>query len=452
MFIVNKQREFFEQGKTLSYESRKQALIKLKNCIRQNEDEIKAALKKDLGKSEFESYMSEIGLFYSTVDYNLKHLKKWMKPKKCGTPLTISPARSKTVASPYGVVLIISPWNYPFLLTLEPLAAALVAGNTCVVKPSELSPETTNVITKVVGDAFPEGLVSFVNGGVEESKALLEEKFDYIFYTGNTTVGRYVMEKASKHLTPVTLELGGKSPVVVTKTACLKLAARRIAFGKLLNAGQTCVAPDYVLVEQEVHDEFLKLLKEQITEMYGAQPVSNPVYGKIINRRHFDRICGLINKDKVVFGGETDESTLKIAPTIMDGVTSEDAVMGEEIFGPLLPVITVKNLDEAYSFIQKRPHPLALYLFTKNKNDEKRFMLGLQFGGGCVNDVMIHVSNHNLPFGGIGESGLGYYHGDYSFESFSHPKAILKNVTWIDMPVRYQPYSALKDKLIHLFM
>lgn len=452
MFIVNKQREFFEQGKTLSYESRKQALIKLKNCIRQNEDEIKAALKKDLGKSEFESYMSEIGLFYSTVDYNLKHLKKWMKPKKCGTPLTISPARSKTVASPYGVVLIISPWNYPFLLTLEPLAAALAAGNTCVVKPSELSPETTNVITKVVGDAFPEGLVSFVNGGVEESKALLEEKFDYIFYTGNTTVGRYVMEKASKHLTPVTLELGGKSPVVVTKTACLKLAARRIAFGKLLNAGQTCVAPDYVLVEQEVHDEFLKLLKEQITEMYGAQPVSNPVYGKIINRRHFDRICGLINKDKVVFGGDTDEGALKIAPTIMDGVSAEDAVMGEEIFGPLLPVITVKNLDEAYSFIQKRPHPLALYLFTKNKNDEKRFMLGLQFGGGCVNDVMIHVSNHNLPFGGIGESGLGYYHGDYSFETFSHPKAILKNVTWIDMPVRYQPYSALKDKLIHLFM
>ena len=448
----NRQRSFFENGGTLSYESRKQALMALKTSVKKNEPDILAALKKDLGKSAVEAYMTEIGIFYSDISFDIKNLKKWMKPKKCGTPMTVSPAKSWILQSPYGVVLIISPWNYPFLLTFEPLAAALAAGNCCVVKPSELAPETARVMTRILAEALPEELVRVVNGGAEECRALLEERFDYIFYTGNTSVGRYVMEKASAHLTPVTLELGGKSPVIITRSANLALAARRIAFGKFLNLGQTCVAPDYVLIEQEVHDDFLQLLKKEIFSMYGTDPLLNEAYGKIINRRHFDRICQLIDKDKVVFGGETNEASLKIAPTVMDGVKSTDAVMNEEIFGPVLPVLAVNNLDEAFRFVQERPHPLALYLFTEKKHDVQVFMHGLQFGGGCVNDVVVHLSNPNLPFGGIGESGMGFYHGSYSFRTFSHPKAILKSSTRIDMPMRYQPITVFKEKLIRMFM
>ena len=452
MTIIQNQRDYFKSGKTLSYKARRQTLLKLKDCIKKNEDAIFAALKEDLGKSPAESFMTEVGLFYDDIDYNLKKLKKHMKPKRCGSPLSIFPAKSHIIQNPYGLVLIISPWNYPFLLTLEPLADALAAGNCCVVKPSELSPATTGVMTKIIEETFPKELVSFVNGGADECKALLEEKFDYIFYTGNTTVGRYVMEKASAHLTPVTLELGGKSPVIVSKNSNLKLAARRVAFGKFMNAGQTCVAPDYVLVEKAVHDDFVKLLKEEIEKMYGSDPISNDIYGKIINKRHFDRICNLIDKNKLVYGGKTDEATLKISPAIMDGVTEEDAIMKEEIFGPVIPLLTVENLDEAYNYIQKNPHPLALYLFTNDSREEKKFIYGLQFGGGCVNDVMVHVSNHNLPFGGIGDSGLGIYHGEYSFETFSHPKAIVKGSTLIDFSVRYQPLTSFKNAILRIFM
>ena len=450
--IIDRQRAFFESGKTLPFEARKQALKKFKECIVKHEGDISSALKTDLGKSATEAYMSEIALVYNNIDYTLKHLKKWMRPKTCGTPMAISPAKSQILPCPYGVALIISPWNYPFLLTFEPLTAAIAAGNCCVIKPSELAPETAEVMTRIIEEAFPQELVCVVNGGADESKALLEESFDYIFYTGNTSVGRYVMEKAAAHLTPVTLELGGKSPVVVTRSANLRLAARRIAFGKFLNLGQTCVAPDYIMIEKSVHDSFIRLLKEEIAKMYGNEPLSNDNYGKIINRRHFDRICRLIDPQKVVLGGQMDEATLRIAPTVMDGVCPDDAVMGEEIFGPVLPIIQVDNLDEAYLFIQQRPHPLALYLFTNDSHDEIRFMHNLHFGGGCVNDVLVHLSNHNLPFGGIGESGMGVYHGKYSFETFSHPKAIVKSATWIDMPIRYQPFTAWKEKLIHLFM
>lgn len=452
MLLIDKQREYFESGKTLSYEARRDSLKKLRDCVKKNENEIIDALKTDLGKSAAESFMSEIGLFYDDLEYNLKNLKKHMRPKRCGSPLSIFPSKSQILQSPYGLVLIISPWNYPFLLTLEPLADALAAGNCCVVKPSELSPATSGIMTKIIEETFPKELVCFVNGGAEECKALLEEKFDYIFYTGNTNVGRYVMEKAAARLTPVTLELGGKSPAIISRNCNLRLAARRVAFGKFLNVGQTCVAPDYVIIEKAVHDDFIKYLKEEIVKMYGEKPLSNENYGKIINKRHFDRLCGLIDKSKVIFGGESDLAALKISPVIMDGVTEDDAVMKEEIFGPLLPLLSVENLEEAFTFIQKNPHPLALYLFTNNKREEKRFIYDLQFGDACVNDVMVHVSNHNLPFGGIGDSGMGIYHGKYSFETFSHPKAIVKASILIDIPIRYQPLTAFKRAVLRMFM
>lgn len=457
--LIEQQREFFNTGVTFTYEYRKVALKKLKESIIKHEAEIAVALKKDLGKSATESYLSEIGMLLEDISYTLKHLRSWMKPKRQSTPMTISPASSRVVNCPYGVVLVIAPWNYPILLSLQPLAGALAAGNCCVLKPSELAPASAEVIEKIVKEVFPENYAAVINGGVETSKALLDEQFDYIFYTGNTSVGRIVMEKAARFLTPVTLELGGKSPVVVSRHARLRLAARRIAFGKLMNLGQTCVAPDYVLVEREVHDQFITLLKEEIVKMYGAKPLQNAAYGKIINRRHYDRICRLIDPETfgdgqkvVVFGGECDEASLRIAPTILDNVTAEDAVMAEEIFGPVLPILTVDNLDEAFRFIQQRPHPLALYIFTQKRVEEERFVDGLLFGGGCVNDVVVHLSNPNLPFGGIGPSGMGEYHGKSTYETFSHRKSIVKSATWIDMPLRYPPYTEKTDKMLRMFM
>jgi len=450
--IIEQQREFFNTGETFSYQYRIEALKKLKESIIKHEAEIADALQKDLGKSATESYLSEIGMLLEDISYTLKHLGSWMKPKRQSTPMTISPASSKIVNCPYGVVLVIAPWNYPILLSLQPLVGALAAGNCCVLKPSELAPASADIIEKIVKELFPENYAAVVNGGVEVSKALLEQQFDYIFYTGNTNVGRIVMEKAAKYLTPVTLELGGKSPVVVSRNANLRLAARRIVFGKLMNLGQTCVAPDYVLVEREIHDQFVALLKEEIVKMYGKQPLNNKAYGKIINRRHYDRVCNLIDKDKVVFGGKRDEASLRIEPTILDNVAPQDAVMAEEIFGPVLPIITIENLDEAFLFIQQRPHPLALYIFTEKKAEEDRFVDGLLFGGGCVNDVIVHLSNPNLPFGGIGPSGLGEYHGKATYDTFTHKKSIVKSATWIDMPLRYPPYTEKTDKMLRFFM
>jgi len=450
--IINLQRSYFNQGKTLPVEVRRNALKALKACIKKHEADIMSALKSDLGKSETESYISEIGMLYEDINYTLKHLSSWARPKRVSTPSSIAPASSFIQQCPYGVVLIIAPWNYPLLLSLSPLVGALAAGNCCVVKPSELAPASAAVITTIIEETFGPQLVATINGGVEESKALLEQQFDYIFYTGNTSVGRYVMQKAADHLTPVTLELGGKSPVIISRSANIRLAARRIAFGKCMNLGQTCVAPDYVLIEEQVHDEFIRLIKEEITKMYGTNPLDNQSYGKIINRRHYDRICKLIDADKVVFGGERDEQGVRISPTIMDNVSALDAVMQEEIFGPVLPVIKIRNIDEAMQFVQQRPHPLALYLFSNDGREQKRVMQGLQYGGGCINDVVIHLSNLNLPFGGIGESGMGSYHGVASFQTFSHAQSVVKASSWIDMPVRYQPYTKMKDRLLHLFL
>ena len=450
--ILKSQRDYFQSGSTLSYQARRDALDRLYHAITTHQDQLQEALKTDLGKSAMESYMCEIGLALSEISHLRRHLRQWMRPQRCYSPLANFPARGQVVSEPFGVALIIAPWNYPFLLLISPLAGALAAGNCCILKPSELAPATANAITQMIADTFPSQHVAVVNGGVEETQALLDLHLDYIFYTGSVGVGKIVMEKASHHLTPVTLELGGKSPVVVTPSADLRLAARRIVCGKFLNCGQTCIAPDYVLCHRSVHDAFIAVLKEELEQMYGVSPLDNPAYGKIINRRHFDRIVRLIDPQKVVVGGDTQPDRLRIAPTILDGVLPTDAVMQEEIFGPLLPVITVENSNEAFCFIQSRPHPLALYLFTSSRDEERRFMRGLQFGDGCVNDTISHIIPHNMPFGGVGNSGMGSYHGKDSFRTFSHRKSIVRRATWLDPSLRYPPYLAWKERFVKWYM
>lgn len=450
--LVEKQRAYFAEGKTLPVQERIRALERLGQALKSSEAELCRALKADLGKSRTESYMCEIGLTLSELGYVKKHLRSWSKDRRVRTPLSQFHARSFTVQEPYGVVLVMSPWNYPVLLTLEPLIGALAAGNCCVVKPSAYSPETSSVMAKILRSVFPEEYVAVVEGGRQENQGLLAQKFDYIFFTGGVNVGKLVMEKASAHLTPVTLELGGKSPCIIDETANLKLAARRLAFGKYLNCGQTCVAPDYVLVHEKVKERFLGYVKEEIVRMYGARPLENPDYGKIVNRKHFDRLLGLMNPEKLVFGGESREESLQIAPAVLDGVTPEDAVMQEEIFGPLLPILTVRSMEEALSFVNDRPKPLAFYIFTQDKKVEQMFLRRASFGGGCVNDTIIHLATSAMGFGGVGNSGMGSYHGKKSFDTFSHEKSIVKKYNWIDLPMRYQPYTEQKEKMIRTFL
>ena len=433
--IVNAQRQFFASNKTFDIKFRLEALDKLKASIKKHETELLDAVHKDLGKSASESYMCEVGLTLAEITHFRKHLRSW-----------------SCTQEPYGVVLIMSPWNYPVLLTLEPLIGAIAAGNCAVVKPSAYSPETSAVVQKLISETFDSEYVAVVTGGRAENADLLEQKFDYIFFTGGVTVGKLVMEKASKHLTPVTLELGGKSPCIIDHTANLRIAARRITFGKFLNCGQTCIAPDYILVEKSVHDEFVRLLKEETARMYGEDIFANNDYGKMINQKHFDRVSGLIATEKVAYGGRLKSETLQIEPTILDNVTSDDAVMQEEIFGPVLPIIVVENTDEAINFIKSRPKPLALYLFTSDQKVEKQFMSQVPFGGGCVNDTIIHIATTNLPFGGVGNSGMGSYHGKKTFETFSHAKSVVKKYTWLDISMRYQPYTSWKDKLVRMFL
>ena len=450
--IVAAQRTFFSSGKTLDLSYRRDALKKLKSAIKANESRISDALLKDLGKSASESFMCEIGLTLSELSYVLSHMGRWAKPRRVLTPLAQFHARSFTIANPYGVVLIMSPWNYPFMLTLEPLIGALAAGNCAVVKPSAYAPATSAIIRELLGECFPPEYVAVVEGGRAENQALLDQRFDYIFFTGGVTVGREVMKKASEHLTPVSLELGGKSPCIVDATAKLDLAAKRLAFGKLLNCGQTCVAPDYLLIDRRVKDEFLALLKKHIAAMIGENALANDKYVHMVNRRHYDRVLGLIDPAKVVFGGKGDPETLRIQPTIMDGVTADDAVMQEEIFGPVLPVIAYDTIDEAVSFINGREHPLALYLFSEDQATQDRFLNAVPFGGGCLNDTIIHLATSRMGFGGVGHSGMGSYHGKKSFDTFSHEKSIVSKSTWMDLPVRYMPYGNWKDRLLRLFL
>ena len=450
--LIKEQNKYFNSGLTRSYESRLVSLKALKRAILSNEDELCMALKQDLGKSRAEAFMCEIGLAISEINWLIKHLGGLMRKKYVLTPLAQFAATSFRSPSPYGNVLIISPWNYPLLLTLEPLADALAAGNTAILKPSAYAPETSNIMKKMLEESFNPGLVAVVTGGRAENQALLRQKFDKIFFTGSKEVGKEVMRKAAEHLTPVTLELGGKSPCIVEKTAKISLAARRIVFGKFLNCGQTCVAPDYVLCDESIRESLVSAIKKEITLQFGSKPLENPDYGKIVNEKHFNRLKGLINEEKTVWGGKSDEKEKRIEPTVMVDVSWEDAVMGEEIFGPILPILTYKTLDEAVLVIESHPHPLALYCFTEDKGVKERILKKCRFGGGCINDVVIHLATSEMPFGGVGESGMGSYHGRTGFEEFSHTRSIVDKKTWMDMPVRYQPYTGFKEKLLRLFL
>ena len=439
-------------GKTLPRAFRTKVLDDLKAAILRHEADIDAALKADLGKSRMEGYMCETGMTLAELSWMRRHLAGLMRDKTVYTPISQFAARSFQSPAPYGVTLIMSPWNYPLMLTLEPLIDALAAGNTAVVKPSAYSPATSEVIRTILAECFPPEYVFVVTGGRAENQALLEQKFDKIFFTGGKAVGREVLRHAAEHLTPVTLELGGKSPCIVDATADLKLAAKRIVFGKYLNCGQTCVAPDYLYCQTSVRDELVACIQNEITAQFGAEPLQNPDYGKIVNRKHFDRICGLIDPAKVAAGGQTDAQALRIAPTVMTGVTFDDPVMGEEIFGPILPVLTWDTLDEAIANIESRPHPLALYYFTATKANRKQVLDRCHFGGGCINDTIIHLATSGMPFGGVGESGMGGYHGKAGFAEFSHMRSIVDKKTWLDLPMRYQPYTGLKEKMVRMFL
>lgn len=450
--LVTRQSKYFQTGATLPVSARITALRRLYSAISSNEKEIHNALKKDLGKSGFESYMCEIGLVLEEISYMLKHIQRFTGEKKVRTPLAQFHSRSYQKPSPYGVILIMSPWNYPFMLTLSPLVDALAAGNTAVVKPSAYSPYTSEVLQKILSQCFDPQYVAVVTGGRAENTCLLKEHFDYIFFTGSQAVGKEVMRNAAEHLTPVTLELGGKSPCIVDQTADIKLAARRIVFGKYLNCGQTCVAPDYIYCHHSVKDRLIKEVQKQIQKQYGKQPLRNPNYGKIINEKHFDRILGLIDEKKVVYGGNSDRKTLRIEPTVLDHVTFQDAVMQEEIFGPLMPILTFDNLDDVIRKINSLSHPLALYFFTSDKSAAKKVTSRCGFGGGCINDTIIHLATTEMGFGGFGESGMGAYHGKIGFDTFSHYKSIVDKKTWIDLPMRYHPYQKLQEKMVRFFL
>ncbi len=450
--LVSAQRAYFNTGATLPLSARRAALQCLRAAITAHEGDITAALRSDLNKSPTESYMCEIGMTLSELRFVERHLDGWARDRRHLTPLAQFPAKSLTVSEPYGVVLIMSPWNYPFLLTMEPLIGAIAAGNCCVVKPSAYSPATSAVLRDILAECFPPEFVAVVEGGRAENQALLDQKFDYIFFTGGVDVGKEVMTRAARHLTPVTLELGGKSPCIVDSTARLDLAAKRLVFGKLLNCGQTCVAPDYLLIDRRVKTPFLAYVQRWITVMYGENPLDNDGYVRMVNRKHFDRVMGLIDPAKVVFGGRGDPETLKIQPTVLDNVSPEDPVMQEEIFGPVLPVLTFDQIGEALDFVNARPRPLALYLFSQEKSTQERFLRRTSFGGGCINDTVIHLATSRMGFGGVGASGMGSYHGRDSFETFSHRKSVVKKSTLLDLPVRYAPYSPGKDRLLRLFL
>lgn len=450
--IVTIQRNFFLKGNTLSVDFRLTQLNKLKLILKNNESMILDALHNDLRKSNFEGYETEFGIVLEELNYTIKHLKTWMQATKVKTQMAQFPAKCFTYPEPYGVTLIISPWNYPFQLSMAPLIGAIAAGNTVVLKPSNKSSNTSKVLTKLLEENFPKELISVVNGGRAANTSLLEQKFDYIFFTGSVPVGKIVMEAASKNLTPVTLELGGKSPCIVDETADLKLTAKRIVWGKFLNAGQTCVAPDYLYVHKSVKNELIKHLKRYIIKFYGKNPKESNDYPRIIDGKAFERLIDYLNCGKIAIGGDIDQDELYIEPTILDNITFEDEVMKDEIFGPILPVLEFESLNEVIATINERPKPLALYFFSSDEKNISRILQRTTSGGACINETIIHVASLYLPFGGVGESGMGKYHGASSFETFSHIKSVVKKDFSMDVPLRYPPFSSSKlSKLKKIF-
>jgi aldehyde dehydrogenase (NAD+) len=434
--LIGELRNFFISGKTKDVSYRIDALTALGNMIRSHETELMTALKKDLNKSNFDSYISEMGILLEEIRFTLKHIKDWTHPRKVKTALTQIGSKGYVYSEPYGVALIISPWNYPFQLAIAPLIGAIAAGNCAVLKPSELTPETSKLMAKLISKTFPAEYITVIQGDAETTQLLLKEKFDYIFFTGSVSVGKVIMEASAKHLTPVTLELGGKSPCIVHHDANLKLAAKRIAWGKFINAGQTCVAPDYLYVHKDIKEEFIKTFIESINELY-ADIVKNGEFTKFVSERHYNRVKGLLASGEIIHGGKYSIDTLTIEPTVIDGVTWDDPVMKEEIFGPILPVLDYDDEVTMIHKINEHPKPLALYIFSKSKEFQGTILNSISFGGGCINDTVMHLSSPYLPFGGVGESGIGAYHGRGSFDVFSHQKSILKQTTFFDLPFRY---------------
>lgn len=449
--LVKIQREYFESGATLDVKVRLEALKRLLNLVIVNEKKLMDALHADLGKCGREAYMTEIGMCRDEIRFLIKHLPGWVRNRRMPTPVAQYAAESFVVPGPYGAALIISPWNYPVLLSIDPLAGALAAGNTVVLKPSNYTPHTSAVLAEILSAAFEPGLVSVVTGGRAENADLLEQKFDYIFFTGSVAVGKVVMAAAAKHLTPISLELGGKSPVIVDETAKIPLAAKRLAFGKYINAGQTCVAPDYVYVHSSIKAQLIEELKHVIPAFYpgGVESTGLP---RIVNEKHFDRLLGLMQGENIVVGGESRRDTLKIAPTVLSDITRQSPVMGEEIFGPIMPLLEYTDINTVLREIKANPKPLALYLFSENKALQKRVLREVLFGGGCINDTIIHLATSHMGFGGVGESGIGTYHGKHSFDTFTHYKSIVDKKTWIDLPIRYAPLDSTKEKLLRFFL
>ena len=444
--ILQQQKTFFNSHATKDLDFRKAQLQKLKKVVKSNEKLLYDAIYQDFGKSEFETFGTEISFIYKDIDYYLKNLKSFAKPKNVLTNIVNQMGSSKIVFEPLGNCLVIGAWNYPYQLTLTPVIAAIAAGNTCMIKPSELPENTMKAMAKLINENFDAQFLYVVEGGVEETTAILKLRFDKIFFTGSPRVGKIVYKAAAEHLTPVTLELGGKSPAFVTEKADLNIAARRIVWGKFINAGQTCVAPDYLYVAENIKAKFLKVLIEEIKKRNYTDNVDH--YCKIINERNFDRLEKMIDREKVVFGGETNREKRYISPTVLDNVTWEDAVMQEEIFGPILPILTYKNLETAMQTVVEGEKPLSAYLFSNDAKEQELFTEKLSFGGGCINDTLMHLSNDRLPFGGVGNSGIGHYHGKFGFEAFSHQKAILKKSNYLEPELKYPPYSDAKLNIL----
>ncbi|MGY0694675.1 aldehyde dehydrogenase [Virgibacillus sp. FSP13] len=449
--VVNSHREYFLTGETLSYAFRKEQLKKLKAMLKSNEKRIYQALKTDLNKSQHETLTTELGFLYTEIDFALKHLKEWMQPEKAEAPITHKGTKNYIVREPYGVTLVISPWNYPLQLAIAPAIGAMAAGNTVVLKPSEFTQATSSLLAEMIRDTFDSQYVTVVEGEKETSEQLVAQPFDYIFFTGSSAVGKIIMREASQHLTPVTLELGGKSPAIIEQDANINLTAKRIVWGKFTNAGQTCVAPDYVYVHEKVKPKLLKAMKKHLKSFYGKNPLKNEDYVHIVNKKHFDRLQAYMNDGRIILGGNVDPDNHMIEPTLLDEISWEDSIMQEEIFGPLLPVLTFTELDDVISKLKQMDKPLALYYFGENEHDQQKVMQHVSFGGGCINDTLYHLANPHLPFGGVGNSGIGGYHGKYSFEAFSHKKSIMKQTTKFDMPLRY-PGSKLANSLVKRVM
>ncbi|MCM3177538.1 aldehyde dehydrogenase [Cytobacillus horneckiae] len=441
--VIQKQRLYFSKGETKELSFRISALEKLQKLIKTHEQDIMVALKEDLNKTEFDSYLTEIAVLIEEIKFTLKNIQKWAKPRKVKSSLSTFGSKSFIYPEPYGVTLIISPWNYPFQLAMAPLIGSIAAGNTAIIKPSELTPHTSALMANLIGEYFPEEYISVVEGGIEISDRLLAEKWDYIFFTGSVPVGRIIMQAAAKHLTPVTLELGGKSPAIVHEDANLTHAAKRLVWGKFVNAGQTCVAPDYTYVHSNIKELFIAEVKKAIKDIYTSDPMETGNFTKIVSDKHFHRLTAFLNNGQLEYGGRTDTEKRMIEPTILNDISWSDPIMEDEIFGPILPILEYSDLDSIIMKIKDRPKPLALYLFTESDKVQEAVLKHISFGGGCINDTVLHLSSPHLPFGGVGDSGMGAYHGKGSFDIFSHEKSMLKQSTKFDLPFRYPSEKAL---------